>query len=531
MASDYEKVAQSQIDKRNIEKMVDSPTFKRVQTKKTVKLKLTEQKDIDKYVELAIAQGGLGVALSVAERMEARDNYLAYLKLTTQSFQETRLAVWLAGKVDEWVRAVEKGHHLRILLSMPRQHGKSMVITERLPSYFIGRNPDKKCLLTAYGADLAEQFGDTNRRIATAYWKKVFDIDISKSQNNKAHFGVDKHIGYVHSAGIDGAIAGYGGALVIIDDPYKPKDADNPNVREIVMNSFKNTIMPTVDGMGSLVLVIHTRFVENDLIGELSHMPDWEYINIPCVAENNDPLGRKKGETLLPELGKGVKFVQDMVGNMGKRNFMAQYQGRPFVDNGDIISRSYFKFYTANTLPEKFDEVVQSWDLANEKGSTNDYTAGQVWGRIGANHYLLKRIKKKMDINEIYATIKAISSVYPLARKKLVERRASGYSVLNTLNDIVGGFKGIEPIDSKVQRVRACIPYLESGNVYLPSEDIDSTIEMFISECIRFPNGANDDEVDCMTQYLNDWAVGYSGKAQVEKYWVDVRKAFRGVKI
>ena len=135
MASDYEKVAQSQIDKRNIEKMVDSPTFKRVQTKKTVKLKLTEQKDIDKYVELAIAQGGLGVALSVAERMEARDNYLAYLKLTTQSFQETRLAVWLAGKVDEWVRAVEKDTTYAYL-SMPRQHGKSMVITERLPSLF-----------------------------------------------------------------------------------------------------------------------------------------------------------------------------------------------------------------------------------------------------------------------------------------------------------------------------------------------------------------------------------------------------------
>ena len=76
--------------------------------------------------------------------------------------------------------------------------------------------------------------------------------------------------------------------------------------------------------------------------------------------------------------------------------------------------------------------MVQSWDLANEKGSTNDYTAGQVWGRIGANHYLLKRIKKKMDINEIYATIKAISSVYPLARKKLVERRASGYSGYST---------------------------------------------------------------------------------------------------
>ena len=527
----HELTAQAELSKRNDEKGDELTYFKRVQTKKTVKLKISDDKDVDKYIESALERGGENALLKAIERSTARDNYLAWLQLTTHSFVPTRLAMWLSGKVDEWVRAVESGKHLRILLSMPRQHGKSMVITERLPSYFVGRNPDKKCLLTAYGADLAEQFGDTNRRIAQRYWKEVFGVDVSKSQNNKAHFGVEKHIGYIHSAGIDGAIAGYGGALVIIDDPYKPKEADNPNVRDIVVSSFRNTIMPTVDGMGSLVLVIHTRFVESDLIGELSHENGWEYINIPCVAEYNDILGRKKGETLLPELGKGIQFVNAMIDTMGKRNFMAQYQGRPYIDNGDLLRRDHFKFYTKNTLPDKFDEVVQSWDLANEKGSTNDYTAGQVWGRVGANHFLLKRIKKKMDINEIYATIKAISSAFPLARKKLVERRASGYAVINTLNDIVGGFKGIEPMDSKVQRVRACVPYLESGNVYLPSEEIDSTIEVFINECIRFPNGANDDEVDCMTQYLNDWAVGYSGKAQVEKYWVDVRKAFRGVKL
>jgi len=528
---EHELTAQAEMNKRNDEKGEELTYFKRVQPKKTVKLKLTDEKDADAYIDMAAERGGENALLKALERSKARDNYLAWLQLTTPSFKPTRLAMWLAGKVDEWVRAVENGKHLRILLSMPRQHGKSMVLTERLPSYFVGRNPDKKCLLTAYGADLAEQFGDTNRTIAKRFWKEVFGIELSSSQNNKAHFGVEKHIGYVHSAGIDGAIAGYGGALVIIDDPYKPKEADNPNVREIVSNSFKGTIMPTIDGMGSLVLVIHTRFVENDLIGELSMMKDWEYINIPCVAEINDPLGRKKGETLLPELGKGVAFVNSMIDTMGRRNFMAQYQGRPFVDNGDLIQRSHFKSYTKNTLPDKFDEVVQSWDLANEKGAKNDYTAGHIWGRVGANHYLLKRIKKKMDINEIYATIKAISSAYPLARKKLVERRASGYAVLNTLNDIVGGFKGIEPIDSKVQRVRACIPYLESGNIYLPSEELDSTIEQFINECIRFPNGANDDEVDCMTQYLNDWSVGYSGKAQVESYWGDVRKAFRGIKI
>lgn len=527
----HELTAKAELSKRNDEKGKELTYFKRVQTKKTVKLKIKNEEEYEKYIDSAIERGGENTVLKALEHSLARDDYLAWIQLTTPSFIPTRLAMWLSNKVNEWVRAVEQGKHLRILLSMPRQHGKSMVLTERLPSWFIGRNPDKKCLLTAYGADLAEQFGDTNRRIAMQYWKKVFDINLSTSQNNKAHFGVDKHIGYIHSSGIDGAIAGYGGALVIIDDPYKPKEADNPNIREIVSQSFRNTIMPTVDGLGSLVLVIHTRFVENDLIGELSHEAGWEYINIPCVAEINDPIGRKKGEPLLPELGKGIQFVNDMIAVMGKRNFMAQYQGRPFIDNGDIMKRDYFKFYTKNTLPEKFDEVVQSWDLANEKGATNDYTAGHVWGRVGANHYLLKRIKKKMDINEIYATIKAISNAYPLARKKLVERRASGYAVINTLNDIIGGFKGIEPMDSKVQRVRACVPYLESGNVYLPCEELDSTIEQFINECIRFPNGANDDEVDCMTQYLNDTMGSVIGKVDTNKGLLSIRKAFSGVKL
>src|SRR5689334_2861488 len=53
------------------------------------------------------------------------------------------------------------------------------------------------------------------------------------------------------------------------------------------------------------IVVIHTRWAEDDLIGWLltDHKhEDWTVVNLPGVAMDNDPIGRNPGEPLCPEL-------------------------------------------------------------------------------------------------------------------------------------------------------------------------------------------------------------------------------------
>ncbi len=46
---------------------------------------------------------------------------------------------------------------------------------------------------------------------------------------------------------------------------------------------------------------------------------------------------------------------------------------------------------------------------------------------------------------------------------------------------------------------------MEAGNVYLPHPEYVPCVEDFIEECVQFPNGVHDDQVDAMTQSLLRW--------------------------
>ena len=97
----------------------------------------------------------------------------------------------------------------------------SSTLTETLPSWFIGNNPDLSCIVTAYNADIAEKFGDRNRQKVKDYGKDIFGIQISDSQDSKTLFQIKGHQGQVFSTGILGGLTSNPAALIIVDDPFK----------------------------------------------------------------------------------------------------------------------------------------------------------------------------------------------------------------------------------------------------------------------------------------------------------------------
>ena len=74
---------------------------------------------------------------------------------------------------------------------------------------------------------------------------------------------------------------------------------------------------------------------------------------------------------------------------LGEYNFAGQYQQAPTPLGGGMVKAAWFRNYPANELPEKFDQVVQSWDTANKATELSDFSVCTTWGINGKNLFLL----------------------------------------------------------------------------------------------------------------------------------------------
>ena len=470
------------------------------------------------------------------ELKKVRDSYINYLKYVYPDYVVTKFHLLIANICQNVVERVEKGEKVKLCLSVPPQHGKSMTVTETLPSWFIGRNPELRAIVTAYNADIAEKFGNKNRQLMRQFGKEIFGLEISESQDNKTLWDIDKHQGGMLATGILGSLTSNGGALIIVDDPFKNgEDADNPELRQKVYDTFADSVSTRARGRGNAIIIIHTRWHEDDLIGRLEKIGDFVIVNIPCVWEKGVDrlLGRKIGETLCPELGFDAKWASQMQKILGARKWAALYQGKPYIDGGNLINRSVIKFYNEKTKPLTFDTLELSSDLTfGGTKASNDNVCIGIWGRVGADHYLLKKVKKKMTFQETLQQLRILCSSYPSCRKKLVEAKANGKATVDTLNREIGGFVEFDPgAKSKKERFENVIPFFESGNVYFPDESLDPTIEDDIDEMLRFPNGTHDDFVDMVSQYLLNYEYRYGGKIQTDSYFSQISDVMRGIKI
>ena len=209
------------------------------------------------------------------EKQLARVDYLSYLNYVHSSiFKPTRFHKFLAAVCEKVVMKIEAGEEVRICLSVPPRHGKSMCVTETLPSWFVGRNPNSSCILTAYNADLAEKFGNKNREKIKQFGKELFNIEVAKEQDRKDLFAIKGKRGEIKSVGLSGGITGNGGRLIIIDDPYKNR-ADARANKQLIKEIFEDSVMSRLEGNGKGIIVIHTRWLEDDLIGELEKDKSW----------------------------------------------------------------------------------------------------------------------------------------------------------------------------------------------------------------------------------------------------------------
>ncbi|MGV0109824.1 phage terminase large subunit [Arthrobacter sp. CP30] len=444
--------------------------------------------------------------------------------------------------IDQALVDVEAGRINRLIISMPPQEGKSTRVTKIGPLWFLTRNPERRIAVVSYAASLAQEFGRDIRKHITdnSGQDGTLDLGLRIASDNGAvsAWSLEGHKGGVKAVGLSGGLTGKPADILFIDDPVANRDqAESPTFRERAKN-FWRSVGSTRLAPGAPVILILTRWHNDDLAGYLLSQPDakrWRVINIPALADHDpnkgetDPLGREPGEwmksarknELTGHIGRTDEEWEQIRVQSGPRDFGALYQGRPSPDEGGTFPAVWARYDQplwveaangARTVPgvgERDDhELIQSWDMAFKDTAGSDYVVGTVWLRINATMYLLDMIRRRMNFNDSCDGVEALSAKWPQAAAKLVEDKANGPAVMNVLGKRIPGLIPIEPRGSKYARASAISPYAYSGNIVLPDPKLLPNVEELVEEAKQFPNGAHDDTVDTMSQ-AGDYLLGH----------------------
>lgn len=430
-----------------------------------------------------------------------RENYASYCYFVHKGkWIDTHFHKFLANKIQTFVETYTGNPYDILVLSCPPQHGKSLTVTETFPSWYVGKYPDRRCIIACYNDDFAGKFGRRNKAKIDEVGQFIFDIKLKKSSDRDME--IADHDGGIITRGIMAGITGNAGDLIIIDDPVKNRlEADSSTYRERLWEEWENSIMTRTQA-GTKIVIIQTRWHEDDLAGRVIANENFvEVVNIPVEAEENDILGRNIGDALCPEIGKDNKWLQEFKQRYadGKRAWNALYMGRPTSAEGNIFKREWWQYY--DQLPEHIQLVGISVDATFKDSDTSDFVAIEVWGKLNGDYYLIDIIKKRMDFPETLKAIRYMADKYPQKHSILVEDKANGSAIISMLKHEIGGIIAITPKESKVARANAITGIVEGGNVYLPRY-ADFTGE-FVEEFASFPNGVHDDLVDACTQFIN----------------------------
>ncbi|WP_420191696.1 phage terminase large subunit, partial [Morganella morganii] len=271
------------------------------------------------------------------------------------------------------------------------------------------------------------------------------------------------------------------------------KEALSPVTKKATWNWYISTFKTRLS-KNSGEIIMATRWATDDLSGRVIDSSDKaKVLAFPAINE--------RGEALVPELHP-IDSLLEKKALFGDYFWSAMYQQKPKPGDGQIFHEEFARYYLPKDLPDTFDEVIHSWDMTFKDSDGTDYVVGQVWGKKGANAYLLYQIRKRMSFTETLKAVKLLVDKYPQARRKLVEDKANGPAVIDTLKTTVSGLVPIEPDGSKIARAHACTAEWEAGNVWLPHKDIAPWVTETVEEITTFPFAGHDDTVDAMTQAL-----------------------------
>jgi predicted phage terminase large subunit-like protein len=442
----------------------------------------------------------------------ATQSMLAFTMHTKPDYQVNWHHEAICGQLDRFI----SGDIRNLMIFTSPRHGKSELVSRRLPAYILGKFPDDPVIACSYSADLASRMNrDVQRIIDDERYQELFPETRLFGSNvrttaqgtylrNSDIFEVVGHRGVYRSAGVGGGIVGMGFKWGIIDDPIKSqKEADSATFRESIWEWYTATFWTRQEKDARKLLTL-TRWHEDDLAGRLLDLAksdptadQWEVLSLPAICEDPDaPFEQRAlGEPLWPEK-YGLDFFAAALAN-NPRQFAAIHQQSPRAREGNMFKLKDLPIVpTAPALGRR----VRYWDLGGSDSNTADFTVGVLMNAASDDLFYIEDVERgqwspKERNERIRTTAEKDRAKYGHVETWIERVPGLAVEVIDAIVRYLAGF----PVHTemarldKTTRADPLASQCEAGNVRVVKGDWNAA---YRDEMCTFPNGKKDDQVD-----------------------------------
>jgi len=425
------------------------------------------------------------------------------------------------------------GKRRRTGVSIPPQHGKTMHLPVMGLAWIMGNDPRAPSIMATYNETRAGEVGDEVKAVMqSAAYAEVFpEVKLHPDSKSKTFMRTTVG-GKIALVGLGGTITGRAAKYFFIDDPIKDdEEAQNDGLREKLWNKFFS-VAYSRGGNKTAIIVLHTRWHEDDLLGRLCDLdhPErngrfrgiaahWTYLNIPGVVTEPEMalelglvLSTQKSNLVVEQFGEKpmcalweaekdlAHFAQWRQGD--KRSFDSLVMGKPSPDDGSYFLEDGMVEYDIDDLPDKSElKMFGASDHAVSKKQRRDFT---VLGCVGVDKddviwvmpdIVWERMETDKSVEALlvqFATHKPglwwmegelISKSFgPFLKERMIKERI--YTTIST----------VTPSADKQTRARAIQGRMALRKVRFPRGA--PWWSRAKAQMLRFPDGANDDFVD-----------------------------------
>ncbi len=396
---------------------------------------------------------------------------------------------------------VERGELDRLMVFMPPGSAKSTYASVLFPAWWFCRHPRSAVIAASHTAELAGWFG---RRVRNTIAQHAATVGFSLAADRAAAGRWDTDAGgEYYAAGVGGSITGRRADLAIVDDPVKSREAaESESHRKRIWDWFRADLLTRLKPGGRVVLIM-TRWHEDDLAGRLLliEADRWRVLSLPALARVNDPLGRAPGEPLWPEWESAAELSSKRR-TLGERDWSALYQQDPRPAEGALFRVGHIPILDSVPL-ETY--AVRAWDLAATAAigtADPDWTVGLKLGRLADGRFVvLDVVRLRGGPDEVEAAI--VSTASADGREVLIELPQdpgqAGKGQALYLARRLAGFRvrASRETGDKATRAAPVASQLNIGNVGLVRASWNRPL---LDELAGFPSGRHDDQVDALAR-------------------------------
>ncbi len=439
----------------------------------------------------------------LAKRELARRHLLDFIAYVLPGYQVN----WHHRIIAEKLEGVANGTIKRLMLFMPPRHGKTEEASIQFPAWYLGKHPEHEVIVASYAADLAVDFGRKTRNIINERrYQNVFTTILAEDSKSAGRWNTQDGGAYV-AVGVGGGITGRGAHLLVIDDPVKNREeADSPVKQVRAWDWYRSTAYTRLAPEGAVILIM-TRWNEDDLAGKLLKEQEnggdkWDIVQFPAIAQNDEEY-RDAGEALWPERFSLERLAQ-VKGTLGSREWLCLYQQNPVDDLHSEFKKAHRKYRTRAEVEHlqtqrylTIDTAISERDADDSTGWVENYVDPQnSWNvsarRLRVNSAELIRLLFVEYETKRFDKIGIEKTIYTQAIAPFLEQEQRKRNVFLPIVELLHGGT------AKHTRIRGLIPRYEAGAVYHIANE---TLELE-EEQVKFPAGAHDDVLDALAYQL-----------------------------